>query len=308
MRRDLSTTPWTPRSVNFESMQRTVRTQRLVRLSLGAIVPVATYFFLWAPIVILVVFSFNNAESLNYWRGFSTQWYQNIFGGALNSGGRNFTSALMLHSLRNSLFVALIVTIISTTIGTMLAISLARSRLPGKRYIEGLLILPAIIPEISQAVSLAMFFKVVFDFSQAITGHVITSGFGTIIIGHVAFNVSYVVFIVRASLFGLGTQYEEAAQDLGANRWQIFWRITFPLIFPGILGGAMLAFTISLDDFVMTFLNSGVGTTTLPIFVYGMLKVSVTPEVNALSTLMLIASTALIGFSLLLQGGKSFLD
>lgn len=281
---------------------------RAVRFGLGVLLPGTTYFFLWAPIFVLVVFSFNDARSLSVWQGFGTQWYQNLFNGAMNSLDGHFTSQLMLLSLRNSLVVGVASTVIATTIGTMLAIALARSNVRGKALIDGLLLLPAIIPEITQAISLAMFFRVVFDFWQTVSGQTATLGFGTIIIGHVAFNVSYVTFIVRSSLYGLGKRYEESAYDLGANPWQTFWRVTFPLIFPGILGGAMLAFSISLDDLVMTFFTTGVGTSTLPMFVYGMLKVSVSPEVNALSTLMLLVSTVLIGISLLLQGRNSQLD
>lgn len=281
---------------------------RAARFGLGVIMPGATYFFLWAPIFVLVIFSFNSTRSLNVWQGFSTQWYQNLINGAMNSLDGHFTSELMLLSLRNSLVVGVASTVIATTIGTMLAISLARSNIRGKRFIDGLLLLPVVIPEITQAISLAMFFRVVFNFWQHTTGQNATLGFGTIIIGHVAFNISYVTFIVRSSLHGLGKRYEESAYDLGANPWQTFWRVTFPLIFPGILGGAMLAFSISLDDLVMTFFTTGVGTSTLPMFVYGMLKVSVTPEVNALSTLMLLVSTVLIGISLLLQGRNSQLD
>jgi spermidine/putrescine transport system permease protein len=281
---------------------------RAARMGLGVVVPGATYFFLWAPIFVLVIFSFNSTRSLSVWQGFSTQWYENLFNGAMNSIDGHFTSQLMLQALRNSLIVGVSATVIATAIGTMLAMALARSNIRGKRFIDGMLLLPVVIPEITQAISLAMFFRVVFDYWQHLSGHTASLGFGSIIIGHVAFNVSYVTFIVRSSLHGMGRRYEESAYDLGANPWQTFWRVTFPLIFPGILGGAMLAFSISLDDLVMTYFMSGVGTSTLPMFVYSMLKVSVSPEVNALSTLMLLASTVLIGISLLLQGRNSQLD
>jgi spermidine/putrescine transport system permease protein len=161
--------------------------------------------------------------------------------------------------------------------------------------------LPVVIPEITQGVSLAIFFKIVFDFLEGASGNRLQPGFGTIIIGHVVFNISYVAIVVRSRMANMNPRLEEAAQDLGANHWQTFYRITLPLIMPGVIAGALLAFTLSLDDFVVTFFTSGVGTTTLPIFVYGLLKVAVTPEVNAISTLMLIASTVLVGFSLMLQ-------
>jgi spermidine/putrescine transport system permease protein len=266
----------------------------------------ATYFFLWAPIVLLIVFSFNDSASLSYWRGFSTQWYDNIFASFWGAADRNFASDLMLSSLKNSLIVAGVASLVSTIFGTAIALAIVRFPLPGKKYIQGLLILPTIVPEITHAVSLAIFFRVIFDYMQNITGEFYAPGFGTIIAGHIAFNISYVVFMVQANLHGLGTQYEEAAHDLGANRWKTFWHVTFPLIFPGILGGAMLAFTVSFDNFVMSFFNAGIGTTTLPVFVYGMLKVQVTPEVNAISTLLLIVSMILIGLSMLLQGKNSY--
>jgi spermidine/putrescine transport system permease protein len=127
-------------------------------------------------------------------------------------------------------------------------------------------------------------------------------GYHTIIIAHVAFNISYVAIVVRARLADMNPRLEEAARDLGANNWQTFWRITFPLILPGVIAGALLALTLSLDDFVVTFFTSGVGTTTLPVFVFGLLKLSVTPEINAISTMMLIVSTILIGISMAIQG------
>lgn len=262
--------------------------------------PLGAYFFLWAPILLLVLFSFNDSRSVNVWRGFTTEWYQNIFNGTLGTEAR-FATGLMLESLKNSMIVSLSATVIATIIGTMVALSLQRATFPGKRVLGGVLFLPVVIPEITQGVSLAMFFKIVFDYWNGMTGDRILPGFTTIIIAHVAFNISYVAIVVYARLSDMNPRLEEAAQDLGANGWRTFWRITFPLILPGIIAGSLLAFTLSLDDFVVTFFTKGVGTTTLPIFVYGMIKVSVTPEVNALSTLMMIASTILIGLSLTLQ-------
>lgn len=268
-------------------------------------VPLAGYFFLWAPIVLLVVFSFNDSRAINTWHGFTTRWYEGIFTGVTGADA-NFSSQLLLNSLGNSLFVSLIATFISTILGTLLALSLARGRYPGKRTINGMLLLPVIIPEITQGVSLAMFFKIVFDFMEMATGERMVTGFGTIIIGHVAFNISYVALVVRSRLANMNPRYEEAARDLGASGWQTFRHITLPLMMPGIIAGALLAFTLSLDDFVVTFFTAGVGTTTLPIYVYGLLKVSVTPDINAISTLMLLVSTVLIGISLILQNRMQF--
>ena len=263
--------------------------------------PIFAYFFLWAPIVLLIIFSFNNSRSLGTWHGFTLQWYNNIFNN-LVGGDARFSTDLMLNSLGNSLLVAFVATTIATTIGTTVALSLVRGNYPGKQIIDGLLFLPVVIPEITQAISLLIFFNVLFDFIGTTTGARVDPGFGTIIIGHVAFNISYVAIVVRARLADMNPRYEEAARDLGANEWRTFWRITFPLILPGIVTGALLAFTLSLDDFVITFFNSGPGTTTLPVFVYGLLKLTVTPEINAISTLILLASTILIGISIALQG------
>jgi len=259
------------------------------------------YFFLWAPIVLLVAFSFNDSRAVNEWRGFTFQWYENIFNDVVGTEAR-FSTDLMLNAVKNSLIVSLAATLISTVIGTMVALSLARGRFPGKKYLDGLLFLPVVIPEITQGVSLAMFFVVVFQYIERMTGLNPNFGFSTIIIGHVAFNISYVAIVVRARLAGMNPRLEEAANDLGADGWRTFWHVTFPLILPGVIAGGLLAFTLSLDDYVVTFFNAGVGTTTLPIFVYGLLKTSVTPEINAISTIMLVASTILIGVSLILQG------
>lgn len=264
------------------------------------VTPAFAYFFLWAPILLLVIFSFNDSRGVDAWRGFTFQWYENIFNGVLGTEAR-FSTDLMLSAVGNTLLVSLAATAISTILGTMIAMSLARSQFPGKKLVNGLLFLPIVIPEITQGVSLAIFFKLVFDFVDNTTGAHWTPGFGTIIIGHVVFNISYVAIVVRARMANMNPRLEEAAHDLGANNWQTFVRVTLPLIMPGVIAGALLAFTLSLDDFVVTFFTSGVGTTTLPVFVYGLLKTSVTPEINAISTLMLIVSTVLVGLSLTLQ-------
>jgi spermidine/putrescine transport system permease protein len=270
--------------------------------------PVFTYFFLWAPILILVVFSFNNSRSAATWSGeFTLQWYQNIFNNVVGAEAARFSTSLMLDALRNSVLVGLAATLISTLIGTMVAISLARGNYPGKGFLDGLLLLPIVIPEITQGISLLAFFSLLatwYNDAFDLTGRdlVRAGGFPAIIIGHVAFNISYVAIVVRARLADMNPRYEEAARDLGANEWQTFFRVTFPLILPGVIAGALLAFTLSLDDYVITFFTSGVGTTTLPIFVFGLLKLTVTPEINAISTLILLFSMGLIIVVMILQG------
>lgn len=290
------------KQIHFDEGQ--IRRDMLVRRigKIGLLLnPIVAYFFLWAPILLLVLFSFNDSRSISSWRGFTFQWYQNIFNDVVGTEAR-FSTALMVNSLGNSIIVGLLATLIATTIGTMVALSLVRGNFRGKSVLDGVLFLPVVIPEITQGISLLIFFNLAFDWLASLTGQRIQFGFATIIIGHVAFNISYVAIVVRARLADMNPRLEEAARDLGANEWRTFWRVTFPLILPGIISGALLAFTLSLDDFVITFFTSGVGTTTLPIFVYGLLKLSVTPEINAISTLILVASTLLIGISLRLQG------
>ena len=238
------------------------------------------YLFMYAPIVILILFSFNASRYASSWEGFSLRWYQVLFN----------DRAIGL-ALRNSLLVALLATAISTVIGTMAALALERYDFWGKLSFDALLYLPIIIPEIAMAVMLLLFFILTR----------VQLGLGTVIIAHVAFCVSYVAVVVCARVAGLDRTLEEAAQDLYANEWQTFRRVTLPLIMPGIVGGALLAFTLSLDDFVITFFTTGPGTTTLPIQVYGMIKTGVTPEINALSALMLVVSVVLVVASLVLQ-------
>lgn len=286
--------------INEQAIGRNRLIRRLGRVGLW-LNPIFSYFFLWAPILILVLFSFNDSKSVASFSGFTLKWYGNILNNVVGAESA-FSTELMLSAFRNSLFVGTAATAISTVLGTMIALSMARGRFPGKRWLDGLLFLPVVIPEITQAISLAIFFKVAFDWIGTLTGERIFPGFHTIIMAHVTFNISYVAIVVRARLADMNPRLEEAARDLGANPWQTFWRVTFPLILPGIIAGALLAFTLSLDDFVITFFTSGVGTTTLPVFVYGLLKLTVTPEVNAISTIMMVLSTLLIGISLAMQG------
>ena len=281
------------------ALRRDLATRRLGRV-LAWTVPLVALGLLWVPIAVLVAFSFNDAASVSSWRGFSLRWYENLFT-SLTGGPARFQTELLLRTVLNSLLVAGVSTVVATTLGTMFALAVARGRFPGRRLFDALFYLPVVIPDITMGASLAVFFRIVFEAWQQWTGVRLVSGFGTIIIAHVAFNVAYVAIVVRARLATMDPSLEEAARDLGANDWQAFWRITFPILFPGVLAGALLAFTLSLDDFVITFFTAGVGTTTLPLFVYGLLKQRVPPEINAVSTLMILASIALVAVSLVLQ-------
>lgn len=264
----------------------------------------SAYAFLWMPIVLLILFSFNDSSSLTHFKGFSLQWYEKLFDGALGRAGA-FSSRIMLEALSKSLYVGFFATLISTAIGTLVAISLARGAFKGRRLLDGILFFPLIIPDVTQAFSLALFFKLAFDFVEASGGTRFTSGMGTIIIGHVAFNISYVALIVRARIADMNPRYEEAAADLGASAWQAFWRVTFPLLLPGIVAGGLLAFTMSLDDFIVSFMLSGVGTSTLPVYVQSTIKEGLSPEVNAISTLMMVLSMVFVAISLRLQSTRS---
>ena len=285
-------------SLNQRKLSRDLSVRRVGRFGLW-FVPILTYIFLWIPILVLVIYSFNNAESISVWRGFTLRWYQNLLGNGAD--GLSFQSAQLLNAVRNSLIVGAVSTVMSTVIGTLFALAVARGDFPGKRVFDALFYLPVIIPDITQGVALAVFFNTFFALVQNVFGVRLVSGFATIIIAHIAFNIAYVAVVVRARLATMDGTLEEAARDLGANHLQTFWHITFPALVPGILGGALLAFTISLDDFVVTFFTAGVGTTTLPLFVYGLLKQRVPPEINAVSALMILVSIVLVGVSLVMQ-------
>jgi spermidine/putrescine transport system permease protein len=247
------------------------------------------FIFFYAPILVLVLFSFNSGRFVSRWEGFSLQWYGTLF--------QNDAIAL---ALRNSLIVATVSTIISTILATLVAVGMERFTFRGKLAMDSVLYLPIIIPDIAMAVMLLLFF-VQAGQALGLFGVRFSLGLGTVILSHVAFNVAFVTVTVRARLAGFDRSLEEAARDLYAGEWATFRYVTLPLIMPGILAGALLAFTMSLDDFVITFFTSGPGSTTLPLRIYSLVKTGITPEINALSTLMLLASMVLVFASLLLQ-------
>ncbi|MCB0124347.1 MAG: ABC transporter permease [Caldilineaceae bacterium] len=259
-------------------------TERLLSVNLWLV-----FFFFYAPILVLVIFSFNSSRMVSQWEGFSLAWYAKLFA----------NEAIGL-ALRNSLLVGGISTVVSTIMGTLIAVGMERFRFRGQTALDSVLYLPIIIPDIAMAVMLLLFFVQAANV-LGVVGFRFSLGLTTIILAHVAFNISYVAVVVRARLAGFDRTLEEAAADLYANEWATFRHVTLPLIMPGILGGALLAFTLSLDDFVVTFFTSGPGSTTLPLHIYSMVKTGITPEINALSTLMLLASIVLVLTSLVLQ-------
>ncbi len=248
------------------------------------------FVFLYAPILILIAFSFNDNNNVAIWTEASFRWY-----------GEMFRNSQVMGALRNSLVVALVATVVATILGTALAISLERYRYRGRGALDALAYLPIIIPDVTMAVMLLIFFFQAFGILGDVTGIRLTTGLHTIILAHIAFNISFVAVVVRARLAQFDSSLEEAAADLYAGRWQTFWKVTFPLIVPGVAGGALLALTLSLDDVVVTQFVSGSGSTTLPVYVFGLVRRGVTPLINAVSVVMLVASMILVGVSLGLQ-------
>ena len=242
------------------------------------------YLFLWVPIAVLAVFSFNAGRQTAVWRGFTLDWYRRLL-----------ANEALLASVRNSLAAAALTTLIATVIGTLAALALRRTDLRGRGATLALLFLPMVIPEVVLGAALLTFFGTIG----------LRLSLVTVVIAHVVFSVSYVALVVRARLAGLDPALEEAARDLGAGPFETFRRVTLPLIFPGIAASALLVFTLSIDDYVVTSFVAGAGATTLPLHVYSMLRVGVTPEVNAVSTLLLAGTIALIVAAQRLLRGSS---
>jgi len=227
------------------------------------------YAFMYIPILVLVSFSFEKSRLAVKFTGFTLDWYQKLF--------HNEDIGL---ALANSLIVAVLAVLVSSVMGTMAAVGLTRLHFKGKGAYRGLLLLPIIIPEIAMAVAALILFIAVG----------MPLGLATIIVSHIVFCVAYVTLTVMGRMEGLDPRLEEAAQDLGASPLMAFFRVTLPLLAPGIIAGALLAFVLSLDDFVITQFTAGVGSTTLPLRIFSMVKFGVSPEINALSTLMILVT------------------
>lgn len=255
------------------------------------------YIFFYAPIALLIVFSFNDNSNVSIWTSPSLRWYREIL-----------QDDRILSALRNSLIVAFVSTIVATIIGTMLALALERYKFRGRGLLDGIAYMPIIIPDVTMGVMLLIFFFQAIGLLEDWFGLQLRTGLGTITLAHIAFNISFVAIVVRARLALFDDSLEEAAADLYASRWATFRRVTLPLIAPGVAGGALLALTLSLDDVVVTQFVSGQGSTTLPVYVFGLVRRGVTPLINAVSTVMLLASMVLVAISLGLQrtrGGRS---
>jgi spermidine/putrescine transport system permease protein len=250
----------------------------------AAILPAFTglvVLFLLLPIIVMIVFGFNDLRGrFNFtWQGFTLEHYANIF----------TSQPRMNDALLNSIIVAVVSTLIATVFGTMIGLALSRYEFRGRGPINLLIFLPIATPEVVLGASLLALF-VSAGVARDIT---------TIVIAHVMFNISYVVVTVRARLVGFNRSVEEAAADLGADEWTTFWKVTFPLIFPGILAAAMLAFAFSIDDFVITQFTAGIDQT-FPLWVYGASRIGVPPEVNVMGTIIFaLAIVGIVAWSLL---------
>ena len=246
----------------------------------------ATLFFLYAPLLVLIAFSFNDSKRNIVWRGFTFKYY-----------GKVFENDTLVTALGNSLTIAFLASLASVVLGTLAAVMLWRFRFPFKAGVEGTMALPIVVPEICMGVAMLVFFAQL----NWPTDLVWPLNLSAITIAHITFCFPFVTMVVRARLAGFNKEQEEAAKDLGASEWQAFRDVLLPHMKPGIIAGALLAFTLSLDDFVITFFTSGPNTITFPVKVYSMVRFSVTPEVNAASALLIFLTIILTTVALKLQ-------
>lgn len=230
----------------------------------------AVYLFLYLPLMVVVLFSFNDSKLNAEWVGFTLSWYEKLF-----------NNREMLRAAANSLIIAVISALLASILGTLAGIALHRFR---QKWLSALVLGPVAMPDILIGVSLLLMF-ILFNF---------TLGTSSIILAHVSFCIGFVALAVQARMAGMDDSLIEAARDLGATPWQSFRLITLPALTPGIIAGAMMAFTLSIDDFVITFFTAGVGSKTLPLEIYSMVKIAVTPEVNAVSSLLMLLTLILI--------------
>jgi len=288
------------------------------RSPLVIIATILVYLFLYAPVVVLFLFAFNSSRTNVLFEGFITKVgpTEIIAGNVTQSPcgpfhwfcdvARNFE---VRNAARNSLTIALVSTFTSTIIGTMAAIALQRYNYRLKSFSEVSLYIPIVIPEIVMGIGILVLFSQLFTFLNGALNlngdSQFSLGLGTVIVSHIAFSIPFVTLVVRARLHGLDKSVEEASMDLGANELVTFWRVTLPMIMPGVLSGALLAFTLSLDDFVITFFTTGPGASTLPIYVYGLLRRIITPQVNALSAVWILIVLVAVFFIQRLQNRQT---
>lgn len=246
--------------------------------------------FLYAPLLVLMIFSFNDSKRNVVWRGFTTKYYEK----ALNND-------TLVEALVNSLTIAGLATVFSLVLGAMTAVMLWRFKFRLKGIVDGTISLPIIVPEICLGVAMLIFFAWV-DWPSNLVWPLNLSA---ITIAHITFCFPFVTMVVRARLASFNKEEEEAAKDLGASEWQAFRDVLLPHMRPALVAGALLAFTLSLDDFVITFFTAGPDTITFPVKVYSMVRFSVTPEVNAASTLLIVLTVVLTAIALKIQGTRN---
>ena len=246
----------------------------------------ATFLFLYVPIFTLMIFSFNDSKRNIVWRGFTLDYYE-----------KALSNDSMLMAFANSLTIAFFSTLFSVALGAASALLLWRFRFPGKTAYEGVMALPIVVPEICMGVAMLAFFNRIGwpnDLPWPLS-------LGNITIAHIAFSFPFVAVVIRARLAGFNREMEEAGRDLGASQWQVFKDILLPFMRPGLVAGGLLAFTLSLDDFVITFFTSGPETVTFPVKIYSMVRFSVTPEVNAASTVLIVVTVLLTILAMKIQ-------
>lgn len=249
----------------------------------------AIFFLLYMPIATLIAFSFNTDKRGIVWRGFTFDNYT-----------KAWNNASLIEALTNSLVIAVFATILATFIGTLVALLLWRFRFPMKGAYEGFMALPIVIPEICMGVALLLFF-VNSGMMNLVVNMPWPLNLSNIVIAHVSFCFPFVTVVVRSRLVGFNRQLEEASKDLGASEWQTFWNVIVPFMKPGLIAGALLAFTLSLDDFVITFFTSGPETVTFPVKVYSLVRRGVSPEINAASTVLIVITVAATVLAMKLQ-------
>ena len=238
------------------------------------------YFFLYLPIIVLVVFSFNQSKMNITFTGFTFKWY-----------GSLFENRSLMEAFGNTVLIAIVSTVASAIIGTLAAVGMSRYKFKGKDLIDKLLYIPVVIPEIVLGIALLSVFSLI----------KLNLGLPTIMLSHITFSVPFVIITVRARLSGFDKSVEEAAMDLGANRFKTFTQVTLPIIAPGVISGTMLAFTLSLDDVIISYFTAGPGSNTLPLKIFSMIKTGVTPEVNVLSTLIMLATIIALAIATIIQ-------
>ncbi|MGI9333941.1 MAG: ABC transporter permease [Gammaproteobacteria bacterium] len=252
-----------------------------------------TFVFLYAPIATLIAFSFNDSRRNIVWRGFTWKYYE-----------RAWNNDALIEAFANTLTIALASTLASLVLGAMAALLLWRFRFPLRALYEGMVSLPIVIPEICMGVAMMAFFAHI----GWPSGMPWPLNLSAITVAHISFSFPFVTVVVRARLASFNRELEEAARDLGASEWQIVRDVMLPHMRPGLVAGGLLAFTLSLDDFVITFFTSGPDTVTFPVKIYSMVRFSVTPEVNAASTVLIVITLLLTGIALWLQNRSAARD